>query len=66
MIKTLRTGETADRFVQATLELIDPAAVPTTEPERTNYLEDGDSWRSSKFGGSPGEAGGGAAVDVVA
>jgi len=39
----------------ATLVLIDPNAVPQTEPERTEYLEDGASWRSSvAYGGAPG------------
>ncbi|MBN2474999.1 MAG: lamin tail domain-containing protein [Pirellulales bacterium] len=50
----------------ATLELIDPAAVPQTLPERTDFLSDGDRWRSStEYGGSPGAAGLGPVVDVV-
>ncbi|HYW80535.1 MAG TPA: lamin tail domain-containing protein, partial [Thermoguttaceae bacterium] len=39
----------------ASLVLIDPAAVPSTEPARTDFLSDGNNWRSSvEFGGSPG------------
>ncbi|MEE8450546.1 MAG: lamin tail domain-containing protein, partial [Thermoguttaceae bacterium] len=39
----------------ASLTLIDPATVPATEPERTDFFEDGNNWRSSvEFGGSPG------------
>ncbi|NQU25189.1 MAG: lamin tail domain-containing protein, partial [Candidatus Nealsonbacteria bacterium] len=39
----------------ATLELIDPAAIPDSEPERTLYLEDGEHWQSSiAYGGTPG------------
>ena len=50
----------------ASLELIDPAAVPVLEPDRTDYLEDGDSWRSSsEYGGSPGAAGSGPIGDVL-
>ncbi|NQU22377.1 MAG: lamin tail domain-containing protein, partial [Candidatus Nealsonbacteria bacterium] len=38
----------------AALELIDPAAIPSAEPERTLYLEDGDHWQSSiAYGGTP-------------
>ena len=41
----------------ASLELIDPWAVPATEPERQEYLQDGANWRSSVcYGGSPGAA----------
>ncbi|MBN2476227.1 MAG: lamin tail domain-containing protein [Pirellulales bacterium] len=50
----------------ASLELIDPAAVPATEPERALFLEDGDQWRSSsEYGGSPGSEGAGPQNDVV-
>ncbi|MBN2474242.1 MAG: lamin tail domain-containing protein [Pirellulales bacterium] len=50
----------------SSLELIDPAAVPHTRPERPTYLEDGDHWRSSaEYGGSPGTAGSGPVGDVV-
>ncbi|KKK59447.1 hypothetical protein LCGC14_3034300, partial [marine sediment metagenome] len=37
------------------LVMIDPTAVPQSDPERTDYLEDGTNWRpSSPIGGSPG------------
>ncbi|MBN2476259.1 MAG: lamin tail domain-containing protein [Pirellulales bacterium] len=50
----------------ATLELIDPLAIPATEPERTAFLEDADNWRSSsEYGGTPGAAGAGPLGDVV-
>jgi len=50
----------------ATLELIDPAAVPHTEPQRTAYLEDAGHWRySSEYGGTPGSAGAGPLNTVV-
>jgi len=50
----------------SSLELIDPAAVPQTEPERTDFLEDDDNWRSStEYGGSPGHEGTGPIADVV-
>jgi len=39
----------------ASLELIDPAAVPAVEPQRADYLNDGNHWRSSiAYGGTPG------------
>ena len=41
----------------ATLELIDPRAVPPAEPARQLYLQDPTHWRSSvRYGGSPGTA----------
>jgi len=50
----------------ATLELIDTATVPAADPERTDFLEDGDNWRSSgRYGGSPGWMGGGRIGNVV-
>ncbi|MBN2477233.1 MAG: lamin tail domain-containing protein [Pirellulales bacterium] len=50
----------------ASLELLDPAAVPATEPLRTEYLEDGNHWRSSsEYGGSPGMVGDGPVGGVV-
>jgi len=41
----------------ATLELIDPEAVPDTDSLlRTEYLEDGDHWRAGvAYGGTPGD-----------
>ncbi|NQU23333.1 MAG: CotH kinase family protein [Candidatus Nealsonbacteria bacterium] len=39
----------------ATLELIDPAAVPADATLRIDYLEDGENWQSSvAYGGTPG------------
>ncbi len=50
----------------ATLELIDPQAVPPADPERTAFLENGDNWRSSsEYGGSPGAVGTGPLEGVV-
>ncbi|MBN2474599.1 MAG: lamin tail domain-containing protein [Pirellulales bacterium] len=50
----------------ASLELIDPDAVPQDGPGRTAYLEDGDHWRSSsEYGGTPGSPGSGPLGDVV-
>ncbi len=50
----------------ASLELIDPAALPTTEPGRTAFLENGNNWRSSsEYGGTPGSVGSGPIGDVV-
>ncbi|MEE8452232.1 MAG: CotH kinase family protein [Thermoguttaceae bacterium] len=50
----------------ASLELIDPTAVPTTQPARVEYLQDGDHWRgSSEYGGSPGLQGIGPITDVL-
>ncbi|MBN2474798.1 MAG: lamin tail domain-containing protein [Pirellulales bacterium] len=50
----------------SSLELIDPAAVPQIDPDRTDYLQDGDNWRSSsEYGGSPGAAGEGPRGDVL-
>jgi len=50
----------------ASLELIDPVAVPDDDPQRTLYLIEGDHWRSSsEYGGSPGTAGTGPVADVV-
>ncbi len=47
-------GDTADGK-GAALELIEPTAVPLLEPERTEFLEDGDNWHSSvAYGGTPG------------
>ena len=41
----------------ATLELIDPRAVPKTEPNRQLYLQNPENWRSgNRYGGSPGFA----------
>ena len=40
----------------ATLELRSLANIPTTDPERTAYLENDDHWQSSiRYGGSPGD-----------
>ena len=48
------------------MELIDPAAVPTTAAARTAYLQDGTHWRSSReFYGTPAAAGTGAIQTVV-
>ncbi len=48
------------------LELIDPIAVPGTEPARATYLQDSDNWRSSsEFLGNPGVIGLGPYTDVV-
>ncbi|MBE3096092.1 MAG: lamin tail domain-containing protein [Planctomycetes bacterium] len=42
----------------ASLELLDPQAVPAAEPQRQAYLQDAANWRSSnRYGGSPGTAG---------
>ncbi|MBN2473680.1 MAG: lamin tail domain-containing protein [Pirellulales bacterium] len=50
----------------ATLELIDPAAVPLSDPQHSAFLEDGNNWRSSsEYGGTPGTAGTGPLGDVV-
>ncbi|MBN2475332.1 MAG: lamin tail domain-containing protein [Pirellulales bacterium] len=50
----------------ASLELIDPAAVPCDTPGRTDYLEDGDHWRAtSEYGGTPGSSGNGVMGEVV-
>ena len=50
----------------SSLELIDPAAVPTTAAARTTYLEDGNNWRSSReYGGSPAATGSGPLQTVV-
>ncbi|MBN2473466.1 MAG: lamin tail domain-containing protein [Pirellulales bacterium] len=50
----------------ASLELIDPQAVPPAEPDRTAYLQDGNHWRSSsEYGGSPGAGGEGPRGDVL-
>ncbi|MBN2473347.1 MAG: lamin tail domain-containing protein [Pirellulales bacterium] len=50
----------------SSLEMIDPAAVPTEAAGRTLYLEDGDHWRSSGgYGGSPGSPGEGLRSDVL-
>ena len=50
----------------SSLELIAPASVPQSDPQRTLYLEDGNHWRSSsEYGGSPGSIGTGPIVDVV-
>ncbi|HUU92737.1 MAG TPA: lamin tail domain-containing protein, partial [Phycisphaerae bacterium] len=39
----------------AALQLIDPWAVPATEPARQAFLENPDNWQSSnRYGGSPG------------
>ncbi|MEM7534745.1 MAG: lamin tail domain-containing protein [Chloroflexota bacterium] len=41
-------------------ELENPNAVPNTQPEKNNYLADGDNWRpTSEFRGSPGRDGAG-------
>jgi len=41
----------------ASLELIDPDAVPPADPQRSDYLGDADHWRSCvAFGGTPGTA----------
>ena len=50
----------------ASLEMIDPAAVPLDGLLRTEYLEDGDHWRSSaEYGGSPGVMGEGPRNDIL-
>ncbi|MBN2474600.1 MAG: lamin tail domain-containing protein [Pirellulales bacterium] len=50
----------------ASLELIDPDAVPHVEPQRSDYLGDADAWRSSsEYGGTPGSAGLGPLGSVV-
>ena len=50
----------------ASLELESPELVPQNDPDRTLYLEDNDSWRSSgEYGGSPGAAGTGLLGDIV-
>ena len=37
--------------------MVDPSAVPTSQTERTAYLENGNMWRNSAaLGGSPGTA----------
>jgi len=50
----------------ASLELIDPAAVPPPGQDRNDYLNNPENWRSSgEYGGSPGAAGAGPRTDVV-
>ncbi len=50
----------------ATLELINPAGVPWTDPARTTYLNDSDNWHSSgEYLGTPGAAGTGHYDGVV-
>jgi len=50
----------------ATLEVIAPESVPHAEPARTEYLENGDQWRSSsEYAGTPGSPGSGPLGDVV-
>ena len=50
----------------ASLELIDPQAVPVTDPERTTNLQYADNWRSSsEYLGTPGTTGQGPYAGVV-
>jgi len=50
----------------STLELIDPDAVPASEPERTAFLNDSENWRSSsEYGGTPGSRGAGPSSHLV-
>ena len=50
----------------SSLELVNPAVVPTTAAARTAYLQDGNNWRSSReYGGTPAAAGTGAIQTVV-
>jgi len=50
----------------SSMELIDVAAIPPVEPQRTAYIEDGDNWRSSsEYGGSPAAEGEGPRGDVL-
>ncbi|NQU19807.1 MAG: lamin tail domain-containing protein, partial [Candidatus Nealsonbacteria bacterium] len=42
----------------ATLELLDPTAVPHNDPARSDYLGNGENWHSSvRYGGTPGTDG---------
>jgi len=49
----------------ATLELLDPAAVPHSDPPRTDHLGNGENWHASvRYGGTPG-TGGDVATGIV-